>query len=74
LQLNCNDIASIIAKNNLLKNAELLALLLIIVKKQEDFPFAERVLTFMNFLPIECRWPVISQAIPKCGSANQRVA
>jgi len=39
-----------------------------------SFPFAEMVLTFMNFLPVESRWPVISQAIPKCGSATQRVA
>jgi len=39
-----------------------------------NFPFAEMVLTFMNFLPVESRWMMTSQAIPKCGSATQRVA
>jgi len=35
-----------------------------------DCPFAEMVLTFFNFRPVEYRWPVTTQVVPRYGTAN----
>ncbi len=34
------------------------------------FSFAEMVLTFMNFQPVEYKWPVTSRVIPRYASVN----
>jgi len=38
--------------------------------QQVNCLFAEMVLTFINFQPVECKWPVISRVIPRYGFAN----
>jgi hypothetical protein len=40
----------------------------------KNCPFAEMVLTFMNFRPGECKWLEAAQAVPGCVSAIQKVA